>query len=162
MKTVLPTNKFFVQSFYFLKTEFERMSLSISNSYPLTNHPLFSRFIREVTEDNEILAVYHYGSSVTRDDFRDIDLCIISYDDEPSAFFDRFLHYSGSYAAMGLVPLDITLFSLLPLYIKIQIIREGIPVFVRDNDFLFEKIQKTSREWDDYEPSYRIMIERRK
>ena len=159
MKTVLQTNNFFVQYFYFLKTDIERMSLSISSSIPLMNHPLYSGFIREVTEDNEILAVYHYGSSVTRDDFRDIDLCIISYDDEPSAFFDRFLHYSGSYAAMGLVPLDITLFSLLPLYIKIQIIREGIPVFVRDEDILFEKILKINRQWDDYEPSYRIMIQ---
>ena len=135
------------------------MSLSISNSYPLTNHPLFSRFIREVTEDNEILAVYHYGSSVNRTDFRDIDLCIISYCDDQFAFFDRFLHYSGSYAAMGQIPLDITLFSLLPLYIKIQVIREGIPVFVRDGDILFEKILQTNRQWDDYEPSYRIMIE---
>ncbi|WP_256664169.1 hypothetical protein [Methanospirillum purgamenti] len=42
------------------------------------NHPLFSGFIREVIEDNEILAVYHYGSSVARGDFRDIDICIIS------------------------------------------------------------------------------------
>jgi len=98
------------------------MSLSISSSYPLMNHPLFSGLIREVIEDNEILAVYHYGSSVARGDFRDIDLCIISYNDEQSAFFDKFLHYSGSYAAMGQIPLDITLFSLLPLYIKIQII----------------------------------------
>ena len=138
------------------------MPLSAHSLPVLLKHPIYPRFIREVTEDNEILAVYHYGSSVSRADFRDIDLCIISYSDEQSAFFNRFLHYSGSYAAMGQVPLDIMLFSLLPLYIKIQVIREGIPVFVRDNDFLFEKIQKTSREWDDYEPSYRIMIERRK
>ncbi|WP_143709371.1 hypothetical protein [Methanospirillum hungatei] len=123
------------------------------------NHPLYPGFIREVKEDNDILAVYHYGSSVNRSDFRDIDICIISYNDEQSAFFDRLLHYSGSYAAMGTVPLDITLFSLLPLYIKIQVIREGIPVFIRDDDILFDKILKTNRQWDDYEPSYRIMIE---
>jgi hypothetical protein len=60
---------------------------------------------------------------------------------------------------MAQIPLDITLFSLLPLYIKIQIIREGIPIFVRDGDILFEKILQTNRQWDDYEPSYRIMIE---
>ncbi len=138
------------------------MTISSSNPYPLMNHPLYPRFYREVTKDNDILAVYHYGSSVNRTDFRDIDICIISYCDDQSAYFDRFLHYSGSYAAMGPIPLDIMLFSLLPLYIKIEVIREGIPVFVRDDDSLFEKILKTNRQWDDYEPSYRIMIKRRK
>ena len=138
------------------------VSLSAYSPPFLLNHPIYPRFLKEISEDNEILAVYHYGSSVTRGDFRDIDLCIISYDDEQSAFFNRFLHYSGSYAAMGPIPLDIMLFSLLPLYIKIQVIREGIPVFVRDDDSLFEKILRTNREWDDYEPSYKIMIEQRK
>ena len=50
------------------------MSLSISNPYPLTNHPLYPGFIREVTEDNDILAVYHYGSSVCRSDFNKFKL----------------------------------------------------------------------------------------
>ncbi len=123
------------------------------------NHPLYPGFMREVTADTDILAVYQYGSSVSRSDYRDIDLCIITYDDNPHAFFKRYLHYSGSYAATGPVPLDITLFSLLPLYIKISVVREGNPVFVRDEDTLFELIMKTNRLWDDFEPSYRIMIQ---
>ena len=37
------------------------MPLSAHPLPVLLKHPIYPRFIREVTEDNEILAVYHYG-----------------------------------------------------------------------------------------------------
>jgi len=134
------------------------MSLSLPASQVLNNHPVYSQFINEAVHDPDILAVYQYGSSVSEKRFRDVDLCIITLDNNPNAFFKKFLLYSGRYAAMGTIPLDITLFSLLPLYIRIQIIREGIPVYVQDRDILFDLVLITNREWDDFEQSYRIMI----
>ncbi len=40
------------------------LSVSANSSPVPINHPIYPRFLIEVTEDSEILAVYHYGSPV--------------------------------------------------------------------------------------------------
>ncbi len=114
--------------------------MQIRNQTRTDTNPLLLKFLREAGEDPSILAIYHYGSSVTDESFRDIDLCIISSLVEKSAFFQRFLYYSGRYGASGEKPLDISLFSLLPLYIKVRVIGEGKILLMNDRDMLFNLV----------------------
>ncbi len=129
-----------------------------SSSHISIEHPLCSKFIEEIRGDSDILALYQFGSSVSQEQYRDIDLCIITNQIESADFLPRFFRYSGVYAAYGKVPLDISLFSMLPLYIRIEVVSMGKVLYVQDRNTLFDCIMKTLREWDDYEQSYRILI----
>jgi uncharacterized protein len=132
---------------------------SSANLLQINNNFLYNQFIEDIKKDPDILAVYLYGSSVKGTDYNDIDLCILTYKESSSSFFKKYISYSGAYAAIGEKPLDISLFFLLPLYIRIRVIREGMPIYIDNRDFLLNLILKTNREWDDFEPSYRILIE---
>lgn len=142
---------------YFQKTIPDIMSQVSGEQYSF-HHSFSHHFMEEMRNDPDILAVYQYGSSLTGTSFRDIDICIISKCDECTDFLPSFFRYSGTYAGSGDIPLDITLFSLLPLYIRIQVIHDGRILFVQDREKLFDLIRMVNREWDDYEPSYRILI----
>jgi predicted nucleotidyltransferase len=75
----------------------------------------------------------------------DIDLCVY-YDgsrQEAALFRHRVLSVLPS------LRYDIQVFQLLPLYVRVELLR-GIPVFVRDERFLYETATRTLREFGDF------------
>ena len=133
------------------------MSL-VQDERPPLPHPGLHKFLDEANQDPDILAIYQYGSSLTCSRYQDLDLCIIPYGKNSDKQVSSLFHYSGTYAGYGAIPLDITLFSLLPLYIRIEVIRNGKILFYKDRDLLFDLVLRTNRQWDDFEPLYRIML----
>ena len=75
----------------------------------------------------------------------DIDLCV--YYDGPRAGAAEFRHTLLS--RLPLLRYDIQIFGLLPLYVRIETLK-GIPVFVRDERFLYETATRTLREFGDF------------
>ena len=75
----------------------------------------------------------------------DIDLCVYYDGDlkEAAQFRHRILsRLPGTHY-------DVQIFQLLPLYVRVEIIR-GIPVFVRNERFLYETATRTLREFGDF------------
>jgi len=75
----------------------------------------------------------------------DIDLCLY-YDDgrnEAAQFRHAIL------SALPGTRFDIQIFQLLPLYVRMEVLR-GIPVFVRDPVFLYEKAVETLKDFDNF------------
>lgn len=75
----------------------------------------------------------------------DIDLCVY-YDgdrNEAAQFRHRILSRLPS------LRYDLQVFQHLPLYVRVEVLR-GIPVFVRDDRFLYETATRTLREFGDF------------
>lgn len=110
-----------------------------------------------ISDDKRIIALVLFGSYLSSSCPQDIDLCLIA---EPACSdpFQILLEYSGEYTGYGTPPTDITLFSMLPLYIKKQVIKEGVILYVRDEMILFDIVLTTLHQWDDYRPRYEMMI----
>ena len=75
----------------------------------------------------------------------DIDLCV--YYDGSREDAAQFRH-----AVLSQLPglrYDIQVFQLLPLYVRVETLR-GIPVFVRNERFLYETATRTIREFEDF------------
>jgi predicted nucleotidyltransferase len=75
----------------------------------------------------------------------DIDLCV--YYDGSREDAAQFRHKLLS--RLPALRYDIQVFQLLPLYVRVEILR-GIPVFVRDERFLYETATRTLREFGDF------------
>ncbi len=105
------------------------------------------RQMRQVPGFTNVRFVILHGSAaegrMTPDS--DIDLCMYYNGDREEA--GRFRHTLLSRLPSLLY--DIQVFQLLPLYVRIEILR-GIPVFVRDERFLYETATRTIREFDDF------------
>ena len=120
--------------------------------------PTLTQSIRlRVDADEQVLALILYGSYLSSPGPQDIDLCLIA-DPACSDPFRLLLGYSGEYAGYGTPPIDISLFSMLPLYIRKQIIKEGVILYVSDEKILFDIVLDALRQWDDYQPRYELMI----
>ena len=75
----------------------------------------------------------------------DIDLCV--YYEGSSGDAAQFRH-----RALSDLPgtrFDIQIFQQLPLYVRVEVIR-GIPVFVRNTRFLYERAIDTLRDFEDF------------
>jgi len=75
----------------------------------------------------------------------DIDLCV--YYEGTSGEAGRFRH--AILSRLPTIRYDVQVFQLLPLYVRVEILR-GIPVFVRDERFLYETAIRTIREFEDF------------
>lgn len=105
------------------------------------------RQMRQVAGFEKIRFIILYGSAaegrITPDS--DIDLCMYYDGDREEA--GRFRHTLLS--RLPSLRYDVQVFQLLPLYVRIEILR-GIPVFVRDERFLYETATRTIREFEDF------------
>lgn len=105
------------------------------------------RQMRQFTEFKNIRFVMLYGSiaegRATEDS--DIDLCVYYDGDHKEAA--QFRHKILS--ALPSHRYDIQVFQLLPLYVRVEVLR-GLPVFVRDDRFLYETATRTLRDFGDF------------
>lgn len=75
----------------------------------------------------------------------DIDLCIY-YDGERTEAA-RFRHTVLSH--LSGTGYDIQIFQHLPLYVRVEVLK-GIPVFIRNTPFLYDKATETLRDFEDF------------
>mgnify|MGYP002390988263 CR=1 FL=1 len=105
------------------------------------------RQMRQMADFKNVRFVLLHGSAaegrMTPDS--DIDLCV--YYDGNREDAAQFRH-----AVLSELPgllYDIQVFQLLPLYVRVETLR-GIPVFVRNERFLYETATRTIREFEDF------------
>lgn len=116
-----------------------------------------NKLINKTKQDNDILAVFLFGSRVRDEDYSrsDIDICLVASSSlhTPSELFKKRLSY------LKLFDMDIQIFQQLPIYIRMRIIKEGRLLFCRDEDKLYEITFNLIREFNDFEHIYRSYLE---
>jgi predicted nucleotidyltransferase len=105
------------------------------------------RQLQQVPGFEHIQFIILYGSAAGNCMNResDIDLCV--YYEGSSGDAAQFRH-----RALSNLPgsrYDIQIFQQLPLYVRIEVIR-GLPVFVRNTRFLYERAIDTLRDFEDF------------
>jgi len=105
------------------------------------------RQMQKISGFEQVQFIILYGSAIEGRMNResDIDLCVY-YDGVPgdaSQFRHRVLsELSGT-------RYDVQIFQQLPLYVRVEVIR-GLPVFVRNTRFLYERATDTLRDFGDF------------
>lgn len=107
----------------------------------------------ELKQDNNILAVFLFGSVSRADNHRgsDVDICLVMKQGfyTPLELSQKKLEYLNLFNA------DIQIFQQLPLYIRVRVIKEGKCLFCKNEDELYQIVFSAIREFEDFKHVYR-------
>jgi len=115
------------------------------------------RLLDRARSDEGILAVLLFGSHARGEatPASDIDLCVVLQPARDAAG-DR---TRVRLAYLPTKKLDVRLFQQLPLYIRTRVLKEGVVLFCRDLDVLYELAYRTAKAFNDFQPHYRRYLE---
>ncbi len=104
--------------------------------------------IHDLSEKSHILAIYLYGSYARNEPkpYSDIDIAVITQMACPPRDLKEII---GSYSSKKL---DVQVFSDLPLSARMQILSQGIPLYIRNEDSLWLVIKSVNLSYMDLEP----------
>ena len=110
-----------------------------------------------VIENKKVKGILLFGSQAINQETNrsDIDICVVAPDEKTSSL----LSYIWQKINVTLKKYDVRMFSELPLYIKIQIIREGILVYSPNKFDLYEYFYPYRKLWADQEHRQEISKE---
>lgn len=93
----------------------------------------------------EVKAVYLFGSYATgkQKPISDIDICVIAEKTIGKSKKLQILAYAGKNT-------DIVMFHDLPISVKANVLKEGMPLFCRDDEFLADITVATMKEYLDF------------
>jgi len=113
--------------------------------------------VEELRKDKEILAALLFGSLAQEraSALSDKDICLVLNDEK----FDREHIFKKRILYLGKFNFDISIFQELPLYIRKRVLRDGVVLYVRDEDKLYDIAFKTITEFSDFEHIYREYLE---
>ena len=111
------------------------------------------KIANEISKIKNVKAIYLFGSYARGKimPLSDIDICVIGSLSEEEKY-KALEHLSDN--------LDISFFEDLPLVIQFRILRDGKPLFAREDAFLRELKLRTIREYLDYSSFYRQFCRR--
>lgn len=104
------------------------------------------RDLEVLTDRRDVLAVLLYGSQASGDSTprSDVDICIVAPEADREALFRAILRHVRE-------PYDVKIFESLPMYLKIQVIRNHVVVYARDILDLYEYLYTYRKLWKDQE-----------
>lgn len=120
---------------------------------------LLEKLMAKVRQDEDVLAVFLFGSVVRREqtDLSDVDICLVLRHQPtpagPTLLSRKRLDYLKD------IPLDIQIFQQLPLYVRRRLLKEGQILFVRDETLLYELALRTAQAFEDFKPIYAMYLE---
>lgn len=115
---------------------------------------LLEKLVAKVHHDEDVLAVFLFGSTVRQEqtDLSDIDICLVLIPRlkpfEPAMLSRKRLDYLKD------IPLDTQIFQQLPLYVRRRVLKEGRILFVRDEALLYELAFHTAQAFEDFRAIY--------
>jgi predicted nucleotidyltransferase len=120
----------------------------------MSNDKMLQRLLARVQQDEEVLAVFLFGSVVREEQthFSDVDLCLVLEPKplpfEPAVLSHKRLDYLKDFH------FDIQIFQQLPIYIRRRVLKEGRLLFARDEARLYELAFRTAQAFEDFRPIY--------
>jgi predicted nucleotidyltransferase len=117
-----------------------------------------ARVVARARHDPEVLAVLLFGSRARGDatTTSDYDVCLVLAA-EPSSDL-AMARKRLDYLMEG--DLDLVVFQQLPLRIRSRVLKEGVTLFVRDEDHLYAVAMKTARAFEDFRRIHREYLDR--
>jgi len=113
------------------------------------------KLINYARKDKEILAVIIFGSFVRKEKYSDIDICLVLKNKLPPLLMSKKkLKYLVEFPEF-----DIQIFQQLPIYIRINVLKEGKVIFCKNEDLLYDIAINTMKEFDDFKPIYKKYLE---
>ncbi len=113
--------------------------------------------VDRIRKDKEVIAVFLFGSYMRKKEYaRDIDLCIVLDKNLDNKSMSkkrlRFLSYAHD-------KFDIQIFQLLPLHMRIKILKEGKVLYSKNEQKVYDLAYSTIRDFNLFEPHYNDYIE---
>lgn len=120
-------------------------------------HPPLGHIIERARQDPDVLAVILFGSRARGDasPTSDYDVALVLRPGpipRLSASRKRL-----QYLAIG--DLDVVIFQHLPLHVRSRVLKEGLVLFARDEDALYELAVRTARAFSDFRHIQRAYLE---
>jgi predicted nucleotidyltransferase len=115
-----------------------------------------NKLIEKADQDEDILAVFLFGSSVRERETSksDVDICLIMNPETQAAYQKKLISSQKRLDYLKDFLFDIHIFQQLPLYIRKRILQEGKILFVRDEDMLYEIAFRTAQAYEDFKHIY--------
>lgn len=122
-------------------------------------HPGLARLVARAQSDAEVLALILFGSRARHDASAgsDFDVCLVLRS-EPGAVLSG-AQKRLEYPAEAGADVDLAVFQLLPLAIRIRVLKEGDVLFVRDEDALYDLAARTVRAFEDFRHIHREYLD---
>ena len=106
----------------------------------------------KLQEHSEILFAYLHGSFLNNDCFNDIDLALYLKKMPDSLLeYELNMEVIMSYAVVG-VPVDVRLLNGAPLSFQYNVVKEGTPIVVNDENERAEFQERTVKRYFDFAP----------
>lgn len=109
-----------------------------------------TNLIENIEKNKAILSAFIYGSQAKNlsSPLSDIDICLMIF---PKKYTNIELSMIRLSFIKQFPNLDIRIFQQLPLYIRKRILKDGIIIFCRDEDSLYNESFRFITEYSDYE-----------
>ena len=118
-----------------------------------SENPRFQPILNRAVVDDRVVAVSVFGSFTRNDSYNDIDICLFTRKgDSTVGMLFEYLGFSEEI-------FDIKLFSELPLYIQIEVLKEGQILLLKNYDAQMEVVLSTFKEWDLFKPHFECYLE---
>ena len=111
---------------------------------------------QKVSNDDDMLALVIFGSSVKSTEHRDIDICLFSYPERLQK--DTFIKKKNEYKTF-MNKYDLSFFDDLPLYIKARVVKEGKIIIDKDYDVLFDIYLETIKDFALFQPHFNTFLQ---
>ena len=111
--------------------------------------------IKFLEKDQDILLVYLFGSQAQNETgpLSDIDLAVLLKPAAKKDYFEKKLTLLGLFTDFfGRDDIDLVILNEAPLVLKYNILKDGKPLFIRDEELHVNLIQKTISEYLDFKP----------
>jgi len=116
-----------------------------------------ARLVDAAKPDQHVLAVLLFGSHARGEEgvTSDLDICLVL---QPGRYSDlelsqKRVEYLQSF------DLDVQVFQQLPLYIRRRVFKEGVVLFCRDEEALYEMAFRTAQQFEDFRHIYGAYLE---
>ena len=108
---------------------------------------MLKKIIKEIKEDDNVIAAYLFGSHGTKRQMplSDIDICLFTKKNSPKTLLKSYSYGSDL--------VDISVFDALPLYIQPEVFK-GKPLFIKNKDFIARKFAVSFRDYQDSRKYY--------
>lgn len=110
------------------------------------------RIVSRAEGDGDVLGVVVFGSFVDSESFNDVDIALVVPEEEKR--FDKLLEYQPYDDFF-----DISIFQDLPVYVRIEVVRNGEIRYFHDFDRLYDIFFRTVQDFERFEPFYRDYLE---
>ena len=100
----------------------------------------------------DIVFAYLHGSFVREDKFRDIDVAVYLYETPPSPLQVELQLENELAQEIKKYPVDVRILNHAPLSFRYHVVKDGLPVLVRDDDARCNFVDLTLRHYFDFAP----------